>query len=157
MITGCPSGGTTGSASLRTSVANLSFTDVDLNDHHTANISFNSASVSSGAIPGSVLAALQTGVSRFYACLGGIGGCPHAPGASGNVSTEDLVFMLESMGIATGVDIDRLLALRAAVDGWRPGQPLHGALWRAGVPKTFRAASHSHAQPHTPGPRGARL
>lgn len=104
-----------------------------------------------------VLAALQTGVSRFDACLGGIGGCPHAPGASGNVSTEDLVFMLESMGIATGVDIDPLLALRAAVDGWLPGQPLHGALWRAGVPKTFRAASHSLAQPHTHGSRGARL
>lgn len=84
-----------------------------------------------------VLAALQTGVSRFDACLAGIGGCPHAPGASGNVSTEDLVFMLESMGIATGVDISRLLALRDAAGRWLPDQPLHGALWRAGLPKTF--------------------
>jgi len=84
-----------------------------------------------------VLAALETGVSRFDACLAGIGGCPHAPGASGNVSTEDLVFMLESMGIATGVDIGRLLALREAASRWLPEQPLHGALWRAGLPKTF--------------------
>lgn len=84
-----------------------------------------------------VLAALQTGVSRFDACLAGIGGCPHAPGASGNVSTEDLVFMLQSMGIATGVDLDRLLALRGSVDAWLPGQPLHGAVWRAGLPKAF--------------------
>ncbi|CAB3817104.1 hydroxymethylglutaryl-CoA lyase [Achromobacter piechaudii] len=84
-----------------------------------------------------VLAALQTGVSRFDACLAGIGGCPHAPGASGNVSTEDLVFMLQSMGIATGVDLDRLLALRGSVGAWLPGQPLHGAVWRAGLPKAF--------------------
>ncbi len=84
-----------------------------------------------------VLAALDCGVSRFDACLAGIGGCPHAPGASGNVSTEDLVFMLESMGIATGVDLGKLLALREAAGRWLPGQPLHGALWRAGLPTTF--------------------
>lgn len=86
-----------------------------------------------------VLAALDTGVARFDACLAGIGGCPHAPGASGNVSTEDLVFMLQSMGIETGVDLDRLLALRNAAAGWLPDQPLHGALWRAGLPKTYLA------------------
>lgn len=84
-----------------------------------------------------VLAALDTGVARFDACLAGIGGCPHAPGASGNVSTEDLAFMLQRMGIETGVDLERLLALRAAVAGWLPDQPLHGALWRAGLPKTL--------------------
>ncbi|MEN4920162.1 hydroxymethylglutaryl-CoA lyase [Achromobacter spanius] len=84
-----------------------------------------------------VLAALDTGVARFDACLAGIGGCPHAPGASGNVSTEDLVFMLESMGIDTGVDMASLLALREAAAGWLPDQPLHGSLWRAGLPKTF--------------------
>jgi len=88
-----------------------------------------------------VLAALDTGMARFDACLAGIGGCPHAPGASGNVSTEDLVFMLESMGIATGVDMDRLLALRAAAGRWLPDQPLHGALWRAGLPKTYSQPS----------------
>jgi len=90
-----------------------------------------------------VLAALETGVTRFDACLAGIGGCPHAPGASGNVSTEDLVFMLESMGIGTGVDADRLLALRDAASRWLPGQPLHGALWRAGLPKTYSPRSRA--------------
>lgn len=90
-----------------------------------------------------VLAALETGVTRFDACLAGIGGCPHAPGASGNVSTEDLVFMLESMGIGTGVDVDRLLALRDAASRWLPGQPLHGALWRAGLPKTYSPRSRA--------------
>ncbi|MCY1542675.1 Hydroxymethylglutaryl-CoA lyase YngG [compost metagenome] len=88
-----------------------------------------------------VLAALDTGVARFDACLAGIGGCPHAPGASGNVSTEDLVFMLESMGIGTGVDLDRLLALRETASRWLPDQPLHGALWRAGLPKTYSSRS----------------
>ncbi|WP_313625696.1 hydroxymethylglutaryl-CoA lyase [Achromobacter sp.] len=92
-----------------------------------------------------VLAALETGVARFDACLAGIGGCPHAPGASGNVSTEDLVFMLESMGIDTGVDIRQLLALREAAGRWLPDQPLHGALWRAGLPKTFRARAATPA------------
>ncbi|MNY32004.1 Hydroxymethylglutaryl-CoA lyase YngG [compost metagenome] len=92
-----------------------------------------------------VLAALETGVSRFDACLAGIGGCPHAPGASGNVSTEDLVFMLESMGIDTGVDMAKLLALREAAGRWLPGQPLHGALWRAGLPKTFHGRSGAAA------------
>lgn len=92
-----------------------------------------------------VLAALETGVARFDACLAGIGGCPHAPGASGNVSTEDLVFMLESMGIDTGVDIQQLLALREAAGRWLPDQPLHGALWRAGLPKTFHARAPTPA------------
>ncbi|MFD4841200.1 hydroxymethylglutaryl-CoA lyase [Achromobacter sp. NPDC058515] len=92
-----------------------------------------------------VLAALETGVSRFDACLAGIGGCPQAPGASGNVSTEDLVFMLESMGIDTGVDMEKLLALRELAGRWLPGQPLHGALWRAGLPKTFRARAGAAA------------
>ena len=68
-----------------------------------------------------VYAAMQAGVTRFDACLGGIGGCPHAPGASGNVATEDLAFMLESMGIATGVDIAQLLAMRERLVGWLAG------------------------------------
>ncbi|MBT2299783.1 hydroxymethylglutaryl-CoA lyase [Variovorax paradoxus] len=84
-----------------------------------------------------VYAALEVGVARFDACLAGIGGCPHAPGASGNVSTEDLAYMLGSMGIATGVDIDELLALRQRVAEWLSGETLHGTLWRAGLPKTF--------------------
>ncbi|MGJ7496437.1 hydroxymethylglutaryl-CoA lyase [Variovorax sp. RT4R15] len=88
-----------------------------------------------------VYAALEVGVARFDACLAGIGGCPHAPGASGNVSTEDLAYMLGSMGIATGIDIAQLLALRARVADWLAGETLHGALWQAGLPKTFPVSS----------------
>ena len=81
-----------------------------------------------------VYAALQLGVTRFDASLAGIGGCPHAPGASGNAASEDLAFMLQACGVRTGIDVDRLLALRAKVTGWLPGEPTHGALWRAGLP-----------------------
>ena len=84
-----------------------------------------------------VAAALEVGVARFDACLAGIGGCPHAPGASGNVSTEDLAYMLASMGIETGIDMEALLALRADVARWLEGETLHGALWRAGLPQNF--------------------
>ena len=84
-----------------------------------------------------VYAALQTGVTRFDACLAGIGGCPHAPGASGNVSTEDLAYMLQSMQIDTGLNVHALLALRQQVAGWLHGETLHGTLWRAGLPKTM--------------------
>jgi len=86
-----------------------------------------------------VYAALETGVARFDATLAGIGGCPHAPGASGNAATEDLAFMLADMGIATGIDIPRLLTLRAKVAQWLSHETLHGSLWRAGLPKTFAA------------------
>lgn len=84
-----------------------------------------------------VCAALQTGVDRFDATLAGIGGCPHAPGASGNAASEDLAFMLEDMGIATSIDLHRLLALRHKVAAWLQGEALHGTLWRAGLPTTF--------------------
>jgi hydroxymethylglutaryl-CoA lyase len=84
-----------------------------------------------------VCAALDVGVRRFDASLGGIGGCPYAPGASGNVTTEDLAFMLTSMGYATGLDVSRLLGLREQVATWLSGEELHGTLWRAGLPKTF--------------------
>ncbi len=87
-----------------------------------------------------VYAALQLGITHFDACLAGIGGCPHAPGASGNVSTEDLAHMLLSMGIKTGIDFDKLMALRAQVAGWLQGETLHGTLWRAGLPKTLQAS-----------------
>jgi hydroxymethylglutaryl-CoA lyase len=85
-----------------------------------------------------VYAALELGISRFDACLAGIGGCPHAPGASGNVATEDLAYLLASMGIATGQDFDALLALRKKVAHWLQGETLHGTLWRAGLPKTMK-------------------
>ncbi|MDW3682284.1 hydroxymethylglutaryl-CoA lyase [Cupriavidus sp. CV2] len=87
-----------------------------------------------------VYAALEAGVTRFDACLAGIGGCPHAPGASGNVATEDLAYMLGSMGFETGIDFDKLLALRERVAGWLANETLHGTLWRAGLPKTFPAS-----------------
>ena len=87
-----------------------------------------------------VYAALQTGVARFDATLAGIGGCPHAPGASGNAASEDLAFMLADAGIATGIDLRQLLALRHKVAGWLEGERLHGTLWRAGLPKTFQPA-----------------
>lgn len=84
------------------------------------------------------MAALQTGETRFDACLAGIGGCPHAPGASGNVATEDLAYLFASMGIATGIDFDQLMALRAKVAGWLAGECLHGSIAQAGLPKPLR-------------------
>jgi len=92
-----------------------------------------------------VFAAWQTGVTRFDASLAGIGGCPHAPGASGNVAMEDVAYLFASMGVATGVDFERLMALRAKVAQWLAGEPLHGALWRAGLPKTVTAPRAAHA------------
>lgn len=87
-----------------------------------------------------VYAAWQVGVRRFDACLAGIGGCPHAPGASGNVATEDVAYLFRSMGVPTGLDFDALIALRGRVAGWLDGEPLHGALWRAGLPCTLMEA-----------------
>jgi hydroxymethylglutaryl-CoA lyase len=87
-----------------------------------------------------VFAAWQAGMRRFDACTGGIGGCPHAPGASGNVATEDVAYLFASMGVPTGLDFNRLMALRACVARWLEGEPLHGAIWRAGLPKTIAIA-----------------
>jgi hydroxymethylglutaryl-CoA lyase len=85
-----------------------------------------------------VMAALQADETRFDACLAGIGGCPHAPGASGNVATEDLVYLFASMGIETGIDFGKLMALRAQVAQWLAGECLHGSIAQAGLPKTLR-------------------
>ena len=87
-----------------------------------------------------VMAALQKGETRFDACLAGIGGCPHAPGASGNVATEDLAYLFASMGIETGIDFDKLMALRTQVAQWLAGECLHGAIAQAGLPKTLRTS-----------------
>jgi hydroxymethylglutaryl-CoA lyase len=86
------------------------------------------------------LVALQHGIREFDASLAGLGGCPHAPGATGNVNTEDLVFMLESMGYDSGIDIARLLASREVLAQALPGEPLYGYLARAGLPKQFADA-----------------
>jgi hydroxymethylglutaryl-CoA lyase len=88
-----------------------------------------------------VFAAWQTGVRRFDACTGGLGGCPHAPGASGNVATEDVAHLFKSMGVETGLDLPRLLSLRRHVGEWLEGVDLHGAIWRAGLPKTLEAVA----------------
>jgi hydroxymethylglutaryl-CoA lyase len=88
-------------------------------------------------------AAWEMGITRFDASTGGIGGCPHAPGASGNVATEDAVYMFESMGVDTGLDFDRLMALRGRIGQWLAGEPLHGAIWRAGLPMTMKEAAHA--------------
>ena len=80
-----------------------------------------------------VVAAFDTGVLRFDASLGGLGGCPFAPGASGNIATEDTVYLLECLGAKTGVDINALLALRAKLPSWLPSENLGGNLLHAGL------------------------
>ncbi len=87
------------------------------------------------------LAAYEAGVRSFDSSLGGLGGCPFAPGASGNVITEDLVFMFESMGLDTGIDLDRLLEARKLMVSAIPEEPVYGHMALAGVPKGFRAAA----------------
>ncbi|ENW35841.1 hydroxymethylglutaryl-CoA lyase [Acinetobacter baumannii] len=87
-----------------------------------------------------VLAAIEVGVTTFDASQGGIGGCPYAPGASGNIVTEDLVYLLESMGLRTGIDIDRLVEAREWLKQGIPGEPLYGFIPDAGVGKNFKYA-----------------
>ena len=83
------------------------------------------------------LAAYEAGVRTFDSSQAGLGGCPYAPGASGNVVTEDLVFMFEAMGLRTGIDIERLLAARNTLAQGLPGEALYGMLPPAGLPKGF--------------------
>ena len=84
------------------------------------------------------LAAYEEGVHTFDSSLGGLGGCPHAPVASGNVVTEGLVFMFEAMGVCTGVDLEKLIAARAPVQAGLPGEPPYGMAPLAGLPKGWR-------------------
>jgi hydroxymethylglutaryl-CoA lyase len=88
-----------------------------------------------------VVAALDAGVTTFDASQGGLGGCPYAPGATGNIVTEDLVFLLESMGVATGIDINSLLAAREVLASALPGEPLYGHVPDAGLTKGFTYAT----------------
>jgi hydroxymethylglutaryl-CoA lyase len=81
------------------------------------------------------LAALDVGVTTFDSSQGGLGGCPYAPGASGNVVTEDLVFMFEAMGVDTGVDLEKLIAARSLLKRVLPGEPIYGMTPEAGLPK----------------------
>ena len=95
-----------------------------------------------------VTAAIDAGVRAFDSALGGLGGCPFAPGASGNINTEDTVYLVESLGFSTGIDLQALLELRRTIKGWLPGERFTGAVARAGLPKTFRQAqNHDRGQP----------
>jgi len=87
------------------------------------------------------LAAYEVGVRNFDSSMGGLGGCPFAPGASGNVITEDLVFMFESMGVSTGIDLQKLFAAREILVTAIPEEPVYGHTPLAGLPKGFRAAA----------------
>lgn len=88
-----------------------------------------------------VMAGLEEGITTFDASLGGLGGCPFAPGASGNIVTEDLVFMLEAMGIDTGIDLGKLLKVREIIAEALPGEPLYGFTPDAGLPLGFDKAA----------------
>lgn len=87
-------------------------------------------------------AALEAGATTLDGAQGGLGGCPYAPGATGNVVTEDLVFMLEAMGVRTGVNLDRLLEARALMARYMGAEPLHGTFVKAGPPKGFQATTN---------------
>lgn len=86
-------------------------------------------------------AAFEAGAKTLDGAQGGLGGCPYAPGATGNVVTEDLVFMLESMGLRTGVNLDRLLEARDIMVSHLKGEPTHGTFVKAGPPKGFSPAT----------------
>jgi len=88
-----------------------------------------------------VVAALDVGVRAFDSSHGGLGGCPYAPGATGNIVTEDLVFLLEAMGLRTGVDIERLIEARSVLVAGLPGEELYGHVAEAGLPKDFASAT----------------
>ena len=90
-------------------------------------------------------AAIECGVRRFDASLAGLGGCPFAPGASGNIVMDDLCFMLDSMGLRTGVDLERLLQVRSIVHAALPDIEMHGALARAGLPRNYVRADERRA------------
>jgi hydroxymethylglutaryl-CoA lyase len=92
-----------------------------------------------------VMAGLEVGIRTFDSSLGGLGGCPFAPGASGNIVTEDLVFMLEAMGLRTGIDLQKLLEVRRVLREALPGEALYGFTPDAGLPLGFRPASATGA------------
>ncbi len=88
------------------------------------------------------LAAFDVGVTTFDSSQGGLGGCPYAPGASGNVVTEDLVFMFEAMGVDTGIDINQLMAARAHLQVGLPNEPIYGMTPLAGLPMHWKQSTH---------------
>jgi hydroxymethylglutaryl-CoA lyase len=90
-----------------------------------------------------VLAAFAAGCTAFDASLGGLGGCPYAPGATGNIVLEDTVFMFEAMGVATGIDIARLAPVRDLVARALPDVTLYGAIAKAGLPRNFHPVAQA--------------
>lgn len=111
--------------SVRKAVGNDKLTGVHL--HNTRGLGLANA-----------LAALDEGITTLDASLAGLGGCPAAPGASGNIVTEDLVFMLEAMGYSTGIDLDALCKVRELLSQGLPEEPLYGFLPDAGAPLGWR-------------------
>lgn len=92
-----------------------------------------------------VYAALESGVRAFDASTGGLGGCPFAPGASGNIVMEDLVFLLEKEGLKTGVDLERYREARRIAEKALPDESFYGTILRAGLPKGFAPLSRAAA------------
>jgi hydroxymethylglutaryl-CoA lyase len=92
-----------------------------------------------------VVAALEAGIKSFDSSLGGLGGCPYIPGATGNIVTEDLVYLLESIGLRTGIDLSKLAEARGILLEGLPGESLGGHIARAGLPKGFTLASKRHS------------
>ncbi len=90
-----------------------------------------------------VYAALEAGCRHFDASLAGLGGCPFAPKATGNIVMDDLVFLLEGAGLKTGVDLDKLVEVRGIIAANLPEEPLHGMYAKAGAPKGFVPASQA--------------
>ena len=86
-------------------------------------------------------AAYEAGIRRFDGCLAGLGGCPWAPGATGNVVLEDMAFMFEGMGLRTGIDLKKLCAVRDIIARELPNEQLCGGLAKAGLPLNFSQAT----------------
>ncbi len=91
------------------------------------------------------LRAVELGITTLDSSLGGLGGCPFAPGASGNIVTEDLVFMLDSMGYPTGIDLEALLDVRRRVAALLPEEEWFGFTAAAGLPKHYGTAALQQA------------
>jgi hydroxymethylglutaryl-CoA lyase len=92
-----------------------------------------------------VVAGLEVGVTTFDSSLGGLGGCPFLPGAAGNIVTEDLVFMLEAMGLKTGINLEMLLSVRKILEDALPGETLYGFTPNAGLPLGFQPANFTES------------
>lgn len=88
-----------------------------------------------------MMAAIEEGVRFFDASTGGLGGCPFAPGASGNINLEDAAFLAESLGFSTGIDFERLMTLRRSIEQWLPEERFVGQLSQSGLPRNFKRAS----------------